>query len=87
MAGLAAQSLITGSLATSFLTFTVAGAMIVILLFVASIGATVATTSTLNRFKTAGPGVKRWGGRILIVVGVWFLFLAIFAGVAKEFFF
>ncbi|MCL1593400.1 MAG: hypothetical protein M3132_03495 [Actinomycetia bacterium] len=61
--------------------------MIVILLFIAALGAAFAQASTLNRFKTAGPTVKRWGGRILIAVGLWFLFLAIFAGTAKDIFF
>jgi len=68
-------------------TFTVAATMIVILLFVTSLGAAFAQASTLNRFKTAGPAVKRWGGRILVVVGSWFIFLALFTDVAKQLFF
>jgi cytochrome c biogenesis protein CcdA len=87
LAGLAAQSLIAGSVATSIFTFTVAATMIVILMFVAALWAAFAQASTLNRFKTAGPAVKRWGGRILIVVGAWFLFLAIFVDAAKQLFF
>jgi len=61
--------------------------MIVILMFVVALGAAFAQASTLNRFKTAGPAVKRWGGRILIVVGAWFLFLAIFTDAARTLFF
>ncbi len=68
-------------------TFTVAAAMIVILMFMVALGAAFAQASTLNRFKTAGPAVKRWGGRILILVGAWFLFLAIFADAARTLFF
>ncbi len=68
-------------------TFTVAAAMIVILMFLAALGATFAQASTLSRFKTAGPAVKRWGGRILILVGAWFLVLAIFTDAAKRLFF
>jgi len=68
-------------------TFTVAATMIVILLFVTALGAAFAQASTLNRFRTAGPSVKRWGGRILIVVGFWFIFLALFTNVAKQLFF
>lgn len=52
--------------------------MIVILLFVTALGAAFAQTTTLNQFKTAGPSVKRWGGRILVAVGSWFIFLAVF---------
>jgi len=61
--------------------------MIVILMFVVALGATFAQASTLNRFKTAGPAVKRWGGRILILVGAWFLVLAIFTNAARTLFF
>jgi hypothetical protein len=68
-------------------TFSVAAAMIVILMFTASIGAAAAQASTLNRFTTSGPAVKRWGGRILIVVGAWFLVLALFADTVKKVFF
>jgi len=68
-------------------TFTVAASMIVVLLFVTALGAAFSQASTLNRFKTAGPSVKRWGGRILIAVGIWFVFLAIFTDVAKQLFF
>jgi len=87
LAGLAAQSLIAGSVATSVLTFAVAATMIVILMFVTAVGSAFAQASTLNRFKTSGPAVKRWGGRILIIVGAWFLFLAIFVDTAKTLFF
>lgn len=39
-----------------------------------------AEESTLERIKVQAPTVKRWGGWILIAVGVWFLTLAVFAG-------
>ncbi len=68
-------------------TFTVAASMIVLLLFVAALVVALARASTLDRFKTAGPAVKRWGGRILILVGAWFLFLAIFTDAARRLFF
>ena len=61
--------------------------MIVLLLFIAAFGAAFAQESTVIRFRTSGPAVKRWGGRILVVVGAWFLFLAVFADVAKRFLF
>ena len=68
-------------------TFSVAATMIVFLMFTASIGAAAAQSSTLNRFKTSGPAVKRWGGRILVSVGVWFLLLALFADTVEKHFF
>lgn len=58
--------------------------MIVILLFVAAFGTAFAQKTTIVRFRTAGPSVKRWGGRILIGVGTWILLLATFATTAKE---
>jgi len=61
--------------------------MIVLLMFTASIGAASAQASTLNRFRTSGPAVKRWGGRILIFVGTWFLILALFADTVQQVFF
>jgi hypothetical protein len=38
-----------------------------------------AEESTLERIKVQAPTVKRWGERILIAVGMWFLVLAVFA--------
>jgi len=61
--------------------------MIVVLLFVAALGAAFAQESTVARFRTSGPAVKRWGGRILIGVGAWILLLAVFAGTARDVFF
>ena len=53
--------------------------MLVVLVFAAAFGVARAEESTLERIKVQAPTVKRWGGRILIAVGVWFLVLAIFA--------
>ena len=53
--------------------------MLVALVFTAAFLVTRAESSTLERVKVQAPTVKRWGGRILIIVGVWFLTLAIFA--------
>jgi len=78
------QSLIAGSIAGAVFTFAVAASMIVALLFVAALGAAFAKASTLSRFRTSGPAVKRWGGRILVTVGAWFLFLAVFSDTANR---
>jgi multisubunit Na+/H+ antiporter MnhB subunit len=51
----------------------------VVLLFAAAFGVARAEEATLDRVKAQAPTVKRWGGRILIAVGVWFLVLALFA--------
>ena len=48
-------------------------------MFAAAFTVARAEDSTLERIKIQAPTVKRWGGRLLIAVGVWFLILAIFA--------
>ena len=53
--------------------------MLVGLLFAAAFAVARAEESTLERIKVQAPTVKRWGGRLLIAIGVWFLTLAIFA--------
>ena len=53
--------------------------MLVLLVFAAAFGVAHAEETTLDRIKVQAPTVKRWGGRILIAVGVWFLVLAVFA--------
>jgi hypothetical protein len=45
-----------------------------------------AQESTLERIKVQAPTVKRWGGRVLIVLGVWFLALAVFVDFFAELF-
>lgn len=32
-----------------------------------------------ERLKTGAPAIKRWGGVVLVAVGVWFVLLGIFA--------
>jgi hypothetical protein len=57
----------------------VAALVLVVLMFGASFGVARAEESTLERIKVQASTVKRWGGRILIAVGMWFLILAVFA--------
>jgi hypothetical protein len=52
--------------------------MVILLFVLAALLATAqqrATTALAN----SGPTVKRWGGWILLLVGAWFLTLAVFA--------
>ena len=48
--------------------------MLILALLIASAGERIGTT-----MRASAPTIKRWGGRILIVVGAWFLLLAAFA--------
>jgi hypothetical protein len=45
-----------------------------------------AQESTLERLKVQAPTVKRWGGRVLIALGGWFIALAVFADFFSELF-
>lgn len=53
--------------------------MLVTLVFAAAATVARAEGSTLERIEVQAPTVKRWGGRVLVVVGLWFLVLALFA--------
>ncbi len=68
-----------GGFAAAFTAFVVAALVLVGLVFIAAFSVTRAENATLERIKVQAPTVKRWGGRILVAVGVWFLLLAIFA--------
>ena len=48
-------------------------------MFTAAFGVTRAESATLERITVQAATVKRWGGWILVAVGVWFLVLAVFA--------
>jgi hypothetical protein len=53
--------------------------MLVLLLFALSLAIATAREQTVEGLRASGPAVKRWGGRILVLVGAWFLILAVFA--------
>ena len=52
--------------------------MIALLFALAALLATAQQQAT-TALAHSGPTVKRWGGRILLLVGAWFLILAVFA--------
>ena len=47
------------------------------LLITASIGVSVVSTDVLRPIRMTGHAVKKWSGYLLIVVGVWFVVLAV----------
>ncbi|CAN5850286.1 hypothetical protein BH24ACT15_BH24ACT15_17650 [soil metagenome] len=59
--------------------FLIAALAIVVLMFVTSFTVAQAQDSTVARLQANAPTVKRWGGLVLIAVGLWFMALAIFA--------
>lgn len=59
---------------------------LVTLVFVLSLALATAQERTVEAMRKGAPAVKRWGGRILIAVGVWFVALAVFAGFSARIF-
>lgn len=86
MAGLAGYALTVGGFAAAFTAFAVAALVLVGLLFTSAYAVAGAQESTLERTKVHAPTVKRWGGRVLIVLGMWFIVLAVFADFFAELF-
>lgn len=49
------------------------------LLFLAAFVVAGAEERTVERLQARAPQVKRWGGWVLVAVGLWFIVLAVFA--------
>jgi hypothetical protein len=49
------------------------------LAFGAAITVAVAQERVADRLTAAAPSMKRWGGVVLVVVGLWFVALGVFA--------
>ena len=79
MAGLAGYALTVGGFAGAFTAFAVAALVLVGLVFASALAVGGVQESTIERLEVQAPIVKRWGGRVLVVLGVWFLALAVFA--------
>jgi hypothetical protein len=86
MAGLAAYGLTAGGFAASLAAFVTAALVLVLLLFGLALAVARAQEGLLATLHAHTADVKRWGGRILILVGVWFLALAVFADFFARFF-
>lgn len=68
-----------GGFQAALAAFLVASLVLIALVFAAAFWVARAQDETIERIKTQAPTVKRWGGGILVAVGVWFLTLALFA--------
>lgn len=55
-------------------------------MFALAIAIALARERTVQSARARAPEVKRWGGRILVVVGVWFVLLGVFAGLFADLF-
>jgi hypothetical protein len=68
-----------GGFVSALLAFLVAAAALVVLMFTLALVLAAAQERTAEALRVGAPAVKRWGGRILVVVGIWFLILGVFA--------
>lgn len=48
-------------------------------MFTLALSLATAQERTVTAMQVGAPTVKRWGGRILVLVGTWFILLATFA--------
>jgi len=60
--------------------------VVVLLLFGAAVGVALLQDRLVARVQASAPTVKRWGGRVLIVLGLWFVALGAFSSVLEEWF-
>jgi hypothetical protein len=56
------------------------------LLFTAAFTVSRAQQSTVDRIQASAPAVKKWGGAVLVAVGLWFISLAVFADFFAQYF-
>lgn len=68
-----------GGFLSAFLAFVVAAAALVILMFTLALVLAAAQERTAEALQAGAPVIKRWGGRVLILVGIWFVILGVFA--------
>ena len=63
-----------------------AAAAIVLLSFAAACSVALAQERVTQRIGASAPTVKRWGGYVLVIVGLWFVALSLFADFFARFF-
>lgn len=63
---------------TAFITFVVVAITMIILFFSLAAGIALAEEQVISSIKARTEDIKRWGGYILIGVGIWFISLTVF---------
>jgi hypothetical protein len=48
-------------------------------MFTLALALAAAQERAAEAMRAGAPAIKRWGGRVLILVGVWFIILGVFA--------
>jgi cytochrome c-type biogenesis protein len=77
--GLTGQALLAGGFGAALLAYVVAAAALTTLMFTLALTLASAQERVVQGMVAGAPTVKRWGGRILLIVGGWFIVVAIFA--------
>ncbi len=75
LAGLAAQTLTVGATQTAWALATTT-IVFALLMITASVVVSTARDEALRPVRMTGPAVRRWSGYVLLVVGAWFILLA-----------
>lgn len=57
-----------------------AAVTIVVLMFTLATVIASARETLVERMREGAPTIKAWGGRVLVVVGLWFVALGVFSG-------
>lgn len=68
-----------GGFLSALVAFLVAAAALVVLMFTLALVLAAAQERTAETLESGASAVKRWGGRILVLVGIWFVVLGVFA--------
>jgi protein-S-isoprenylcysteine O-methyltransferase Ste14 len=77
---------VIGGVAAAATAFGLAAVVIVALMFTAAFTVSRAQDATVARIRATAPAIKRWGGAVLVGVGLWFISLAVFADFFAEIF-
>lgn len=75
-----------GGFASAFAAFLVAAASLVVLMFALALVLATAQERTAEAMRASARTIKRWGGLILVLTGLWFVALGIFADRFAEIF-
>lgn len=79
LVGLTGQALLAGGFGAALLAYVVAAAALTALMFTLALTLASAQERVVQGMVSGAPTVKRWGGRILLIVGGWFIVIAVFA--------
>jgi hypothetical protein len=68
-----------GGFLSALLAFLVAASALVVLMFTLALALAAAQERTAEALRVGAPAIKRWGGRILVLIGIWFVIIGLFA--------